>query len=53
MDPQAIFDTLIRKVGGAQYAAVEAGVPTDRRAVSGSGAEAGADVPPDEDDFHV
>jgi len=53
MDPQAIFDALIRKVGGAQYAAVETGVPTDRRAVSGSGAEAGADVPPDEDDFHV
>jgi hypothetical protein len=53
MDPQTIFDTVIHKIGGAQYAALDSAASAGRQAVTRSGPAPGADVPPDEDDFHV
>lgn len=53
MDPQTIFDTLIHKIGGPSYAALDSAASAERQAVTGPGPQADADVPPDEDDFHV
>lgn len=48
-----IFDTLIRKIGGDQYVALDSAASTERQAVTGPEPESDADLPPDEDDFHV
>lgn len=53
MDPQTIFDTLIHKIGGPSYAALDSAAAAERQAVTGPEQRTDADVPPDEDDFHV